>query len=169
LLNEANPFHIFNCVQPESTCAANWFGQEPAFLVETNCINRERSALRKFANLHSGCPAFVLGRRHKNTIWSVVQSQEAIHFPVVAAFFVMILSAAAVGSASVFRVNALVKTDHSSRRPTLHYLAMKVTQKQTQAVRCPTCGAKPGERCELTTGQPRTEPHRDRRLAASEK
>jgi hypothetical protein len=66
-------------------------------------------------------------------------------------------------------VKVLVKTDHSSRRPTLHYLAMKVTQKQTQAVRCPTCGAKPGERCELTTGQPRTEPHRDRRLAASEK
>jgi hypothetical protein len=59
--------------------------------------------------------------------------------------------------------------DHSSRRPTLHYLAMKVTQKQTQAVHCPTCGAKPGETCELTTGRPRTEPHRDRRLAASEK
>jgi len=26
-------------------------------------------------------------------------------------------------------------------------------------VRCPTCGAKPGERCELNTGQARTEPH----------
>ena len=28
--------------------------------------------------------------------------------------------------------------------------------------------AGPGEKCELTTGQPRTEPHRDRRLLASE-
>jgi hypothetical protein len=36
------------------------------------------------------------------------------------------------------------------------------------AVRCPTCGAAPGEKCELGTGQPRTEPHRDRRLIASE-
>jgi len=51
----------------------------------------------------------------------------------------------------------------------MHYLAMKVTEKQALAVRCPTCGAKPGEKCELGTGQPRTEPHRDRRLAASEK
>jgi hypothetical protein len=36
------------------------------------------------------------------------------------------------------------------------------------SVRCPTCGAKPGEKCELSTGLPRTEPHRDRRLAGSE-
>lgn len=50
----------------------------------------------------------------------------------------------------------------------MHYVAMKVTEKQAIAVRCPTCGAKPGEKCELSTGQPRTEPHRDRRLAASE-
>jgi hypothetical protein len=32
----------------------------------------------------------------------------------------------------------------------------------------PTCGAKPGEKCELGTGVPRTNPHRDRRLAASD-
>ena len=32
---------------------------------------------------------------------------------------------------------------------------------------CPTCGARPNEACELTTGQPRTEPHIDRRLAAN--
>ena len=36
------------------------------------------------------------------------------------------------------------------------------------SVRCPTCGAKPGEKCELSTGLPRTDPHRDRRLAGSE-
>ena len=40
--------------------------------------------------------------------------------------------------------------------------------KQILAVRCPTCGAAPGKRCELTTGQPRTEPHRDRRLIAKD-
>jgi len=45
---------------------------------------------------------------------------------------------------------------------------MKVTEKQALAVRCPTCGAKPGEKCELSTGLPRTEPHRDRRLVASD-
>jgi hypothetical protein len=44
----------------------------------------------------------------------------------------------------------------------------KPTLKQVQAVRCPTCGAGPGEKCELSTGQPRTEPHRDRRLIAAD-
>src|SRR6266446_8659455 len=34
--------------------------------------------------------------------------------------------------------------------------------KQTFAIRCPTCGAKAGEKCELGTGQPRNTPHRDR-------
>jgi len=43
---------------------------------------------------------------------------------------------------------------------------MKAKKKATLAIRCPTCGAKPGEKCELGTGQPRTETHRDRRLAA---
>jgi len=46
---------------------------------------------------------------------------------------------------------------------------MKVTEKQVLAVRCPTCGAKAGEKCELSTGQPRTDSHRDRRLRASDK
>jgi len=45
----------------------------------------------------------------------------------------------------------------------------KPTLKQLQAVRCPTCGAAPGEKCELVTGQPRTESHRDRREIAAEK
>jgi hypothetical protein len=51
----------------------------------------------------------------------------------------------------------------------MQYVAMKVTREKVLEVRCPTCGAKPGEKCELSTGQLRTEPHRDRRLAASEK
>ncbi len=45
---------------------------------------------------------------------------------------------------------------------------VRVTEKQALCVRCPVCGAKPGEKCELGTGEPRTEPHRDRRLVAWE-
>jgi hypothetical protein len=41
--------------------------------------------------------------------------------------------------------------------------------KQVQAVRCPTCGAGTGEKCELNTGQPRSYPHRDRRLIAADR
>jgi len=47
--------------------------------------------------------------------------------------------------------------------------AVKVTQKQALAVPCPTCGAKPGQKCALSTGLPRTYPHRDRRLTAGDK
>ena len=68
---------------------------------------------------------------------------------------------------AIFR--ALVKIDHSFRSRTLHHVAMKITEKEALAVRCPTCGAKPGEKCELSTGLPRTDPHRDRRLVASDK
>jgi hypothetical protein len=44
----------------------------------------------------------------------------------------------------------------------------ELSLKQILAVRCPTCGAAPREKCELTSGQPRTEPHRDRRLIAED-
>jgi hypothetical protein len=44
----------------------------------------------------------------------------------------------------------------------------KPIPKQVEAVHCPTCGARPGQRCELALGQPRTEPHRDRRLIAAD-
>ena len=60
----------------------------------------------------------------------------------------------------------LVKIDHLVPGATHHYVFMKAKKKATLAIRCPTCGAKPGEKCELGTGQPRTETHRDRRLAA---
>ncbi len=46
-------------------------------------------------------------------------------------------------------------------------LAMK-SKKQAMEVRCPTCGAKPGEKCELNTGQLRTDPHQDRRSEAAD-
>jgi len=38
----------------------------------------------------------------------------------------------------------------------------ELSPKQVLAVRCPTCGAAPREKCELSTGQPRSSPHRDR-------
>ena len=63
----------------------------------------------------------------------------------------------------------MVTIDHLCWLATAHRVVMKVTQKEALAVRCPTCGAKPREKCELSTGLPRTEPHRDRRLAALEK
>jgi hypothetical protein len=40
--------------------------------------------------------------------------------------------------------------------------------KKSLTVRCPTCGAVPGEKCELGTGQPRTHPHFDRRVIAAD-
>jgi hypothetical protein len=40
--------------------------------------------------------------------------------------------------------------------------------KKILAIHCPTCGAAPGEKCELSTGQPRTDPHRDRRVIAKD-
>jgi hypothetical protein len=44
----------------------------------------------------------------------------------------------------------------------------ELSPKEVLAVPCPTCGAAPKEKCELSTGQPRTEPHRDRRLIAAD-
>jgi hypothetical protein len=53
----------------------------------------------------------------------------------------------------------------------LHYKQVKtreLTTKQILTVPCATCGAAIGEVCELHTGAPRTEPHRDRKLSAAE-
>jgi hypothetical protein len=44
----------------------------------------------------------------------------------------------------------------------------ELTPKQILSVPCITCGAAVGEVCELHTGAPRTEPHRDRKLSAAE-
>jgi hypothetical protein len=45
---------------------------------------------------------------------------------------------------------------------------VKSNTKQILEVGCPTCGTRPGENCELSTGLPRNTPHRDRRLAAQD-
>jgi hypothetical protein len=53
----------------------------------------------------------------------------------------------------------------------MHYVVVKtreLTAQQISSVPCETCGAAIGEVCELHTGDPRTEPHRDRKLSAAE-
>jgi hypothetical protein len=64
----------------------------------------------------------------------------------------------------------LLRIDLSGSGVLTHYFDMKIelSFKNAIAVRCPTCGAAPGEKCELSTGQPRSDPHRDRRLIAKE-
>ncbi len=65
----------------------------------------------------------------------------------------------------------LSNIEHLSRPGTVHYVLVKakeLTPKQIMSVPCSTCGAAIGEVCELHTGAPRTEPHRDRKLSAAE-
>jgi len=57
------------------------------------------------------------------------------------------------------------------RLETVHHACVKtkeLTPQQMLSVPCTTCGASIGEACELHSGAPRTEPHRDRRLSAAE-
>jgi hypothetical protein len=51
-----------------------------------------------------------------------------------------------------------------------HLFNMKkgISLKKVLTVQCPTCGAAPGKKCELTSGQPCINPHRDRRLLAAD-
>jgi hypothetical protein len=69
---------------------------------------------------------------------------------------------------NVWTVSNIEHPPHSGR---LHYAVVKtkeLTLKQILSVPCNTCGAAIGEVCELHTGAPRTEPHRDRKLSATE-
>jgi hypothetical protein len=63
----------------------------------------------------------------------------------------------------------LVTIDHLIGEQSCIIGNMAAKRKRALEVRCPTCGAKVGEKCELGTGQPRTEPHRDRRLVSAKK
>jgi len=47
---------------------------------------------------------------------------------------------------------------------TIFSMKKELSPKQILAIRCPTCGAKAGEKC----GQPRTNPHRDRKYIAAD-
>ena len=46
---------------------------------------------------------------------------------------------------------------------------MKAETEPALGVRCPTCGAKPRERCELNNGFPRTYSHQAREAAAEKR
>jgi hypothetical protein len=48
-----------------------------------------------------------------------------------------------------------------------HRRAMMKKKPSLLTLRCPTCGAKRGEKCELGSGQPRTSLHTDRRVIAN--
>src|SRR5438094_7219997 len=50
-----------------------------------------------------------------------------------------------------FLWRALVRIDQLPVERAVHYAIMKVSEKQALSVRCPTCGARPGEKCELST------------------
>jgi hypothetical protein len=43
----------------------------------------------------------------------------------------------------------------------------KLTLRHILSVRCPRCGAKPNEKCALSTGHPSAKTHLDRELAAA--
>jgi phage protein D len=72
------------------------------------------------------------------------------------------------GSPNMLR---MCNIEHTPAPEKLHYVVVKtreLTTKQISSVPCTTCGAEVGEACELHTGAPRTEPHRDRKLSAAE-
>jgi hypothetical protein len=61
--------------------------------------------------------------------------------------------------------------EHFTGRQMLHYVAVKtseLTLTQMLAIPCSTCGATMGDVCQRYTGALRSEPHRDRKLAAVE-
>jgi hypothetical protein len=69
------------------------------------------------------------------------------------------------------RFAKVFKKEQSSNRARLYSVGVKSkepTLKQTLSVPCPTCGAAIKEVCELHTGAPRSEAHRDRKLFAAE-
>jgi hypothetical protein len=69
------------------------------------------------------------------------------------------------------RQRTLSKKKQFGMWASLYYLGVKsreLTPKQILSVPCPTCGAAMKEVCELNTGAPRTEAHRDRKLNAAE-
>jgi hypothetical protein len=74
------------------------------------------------------------------------------------------------GLAMQIKTRAMFTIDQSPRITSGHnHAAMRSPEsysKEVLAIRCPTCAAPPGARRELTTGQARGTPHRDRRLKA---
>ena len=74
-----------------------------------------------------------------------------------------------MGAYSVLEIPECSKLNKFLCHPPAILSAMKeLTPKQVLAVRCPTCGAPPGVRCELGIGRHRTEPHRGRETVSME-
>jgi hypothetical protein len=48
-------------------------------------------------------------------------------------------------------------------------MGRELSPKQILALRCPTCGAAPRQKCELGTGQLRMTPHRERMWTAKDR
>jgi len=61
-----------------------------------------------------------------------------------------------------------VRKARDSQAAELLSMSNRSAIEKTQTIPCPTCDAQPGEKCEIHSGQPRTEPHRERRLAAED-
>jgi hypothetical protein len=55
-----------------------------------------------------------------------------------------------------------VRKAWNSRDPGLLSVSSRLAIEKIHPVSCPTCGAQLGQKCELHSGQPKTEPHRDR-------
>jgi len=107
------------------------------------------------------------GERQRKSLWSSGRPERQFFFRIFRTFFVKpIRSAWATYTQPVLGWSQLTSFVSSKRRM---MQTVKVSEKQALSIRCPTCGAKPGEKCELSTGLPRTDPHQDRRLAASDK
>jgi hypothetical protein len=80
-------------------------------------------------------------------------------------------SVAAFGQrAKLFKTSKQVNLLAGWRFHGIIFFAMQkeLNPQQALAVHCPTCGAPPGEKCELSTGKPRNQSHRDRRVIAKE-
>ena len=61
-----------------------------------------------------------------------------------------------------------VTIEQSYSCPAPHNIAMTAQLNPSLEASCPTCGARPGEKCELNVGLTSIEPYTDRRLDASE-
>jgi hypothetical protein len=74
---------------------------------------------------------------------------------------------------TVYKITTIARAKAASSKARSARSAAKKATRQAElspnrvlSIRCPTCGAAPGEKCELSTGLPRTKPHRDRRVLA---
>ena len=77
LPDKAQSGHVIIGIEPEPAGSAWSLGKQGAALIETNGIHGECRQLRHISDLHGVCGT-IRNLRHvdKDTLWSVVQSQE---------------------------------------------------------------------------------------------